>query len=144
MITLTAFSDFIWRCHWSGPRRIPMWRYCLLLVKKLRRTCVCGMNGTEVRGRDRANSLKNGAVDLQHGSGMEGSLHSCRKGHSSQIRVLLFEGPHIYLLYIAQHYLKGTVAPVWVWLQVIWLERAKTGEELLSILKIFHIFFDFL
>jgi hypothetical protein len=25
--------------------------------------------------------------------------------------------------------LKGTVAPVWVWLKVVWLERAKTGEE---------------
>ncbi len=38
---------------------------------------------------------------------------------------------------------KGTVAPVWVWLQVIWLERAKIGEEPLSVFKIFHSFFDF-
>jgi hypothetical protein len=38
---------------------------------------------------------------------------------------------------------KGTVAPVWVWLQVVWLKRAKIGEEPLSVQKIFHSFFDF-
>jgi hypothetical protein len=35
-------------------------------------------------------------------------------------------------------FIKGTVAPVWVWLKVVWLERAKMGKELLSILKMFH------
>jgi hypothetical protein len=39
--------------------------------------------------------------------------------------------------------LKGTVAPVWVWLQGVWLERAKIVEEPLSVLKIFQSFFDF-
>ncbi len=38
---------------------------------------------------------------------------------------------------------KGTVAPVWVWLQVVWLERGKIGEDPLSDFKIFHSFFDF-
>ncbi len=47
------------------------------------------------------------------------------------------------LFYLAQTYtetrsfnypFKGTVALVWVWLQVVWLERAKIGEELLSFL----------
>jgi hypothetical protein len=39
--------------------------------------------------------------------------------------------------------LKGTVAPVGVWLQVVWLERAKIGEEPLSVFKVFQSFFDF-
>ncbi len=38
--------------------------------------------------------------------------------------------------------IKGTVAPVWVWLKVVWLERAKIGKEPLSILKIFHSYFN--
>jgi hypothetical protein len=38
--------------------------------------------------------------------------------------------------------LKGTVAPVLVWLQVVWLERAKIGKEPLSVFKIFHSFFN--
>jgi hypothetical protein len=38
---------------------------------------------------------------------------------------------------------KGTVAPVWVWLKVVWLESAKTGEEPLSVFKIFHSSCDF-
>jgi hypothetical protein len=33
--------------------------------------------------------------------------------------------------------LKGTVAPIWVWVKVVWLERAKIGEGPLSVLKIF-------
>jgi hypothetical protein len=32
--------------------------------------------------------------------------------------------------------LKETVAPVCVWLKVVWLERAKIGEELLSVFNI--------
>jgi hypothetical protein len=39
--------------------------------------------------------------------------------------------------------IKGTVAPVWVWLKVVWLEREKIGKEPLSILKIVHSSFDF-
>jgi hypothetical protein len=38
---------------------------------------------------------------------------------------------------------KWTVAPVWVWLKVVWLETAKIGEELLSIFNIFKSLFDF-
>jgi hypothetical protein len=31
---------------------------------------------------------------------------------------------------------KGTVAPLWVWQQLVWLERTKIGKEPLSILNI--------
>ncbi len=44
------------------------------------------------------------------------------------------------LMYCA---LKGTVASVWVWLKVVWLERAKIGKEPLSIFKNFQSSFDF-
>jgi hypothetical protein len=47
-----------------------------------------------------------------------------------------------FLLY-AFGFFKGTVTPVRVWLKVVWLERAKMGEESLSVFKIFHSFFDF-
>ncbi len=40
-----------------------------------------------------------------------------------------------HVLYI--RILKGTVAPVSVWLKVVWLERAKIGKELLRFKNIF-------
>jgi hypothetical protein len=45
--------------------------------------------------------------------------------------------------YAPEILLKGTVAPTRVLLKVIWLERAKLGEEPLSVFKIFHSSFDF-
>jgi hypothetical protein len=39
--------------------------------------------------------------------------------------------------------IKGAVAPVWVWLKVVWFERTKIGEDPLSVFKIFHSSFDF-
>ncbi len=51
--------------------------------------------------------------------------------------------PELILYFLTILVIKGTVAPVWVWQQVIWSERAKIGEEPLSVLIIFHSFFDF-
>jgi hypothetical protein len=36
----------------------------------------------DIKGR--ANGLKNGAVDLQHETGVEGSLHPCTRGHHTK------------------------------------------------------------
>jgi hypothetical protein len=53
-----------------------------------------------LRGGVRANGLENGAVDLQHGIGVEESLHPCSKGHYPKERFFTFEDPHIYFLSI--------------------------------------------
>jgi hypothetical protein len=36
----------------------------------------------------------------------------------------------------------GTVAPVWVWLKVVWLDREKLEEEPQMVLKFFCCIFD--
>jgi hypothetical protein len=53
-----------------------------------------------VRGGVRTNGLKNGAVDLQHGTGVEESLHPCSEGHYFKESFFTFEDPHIDLLSI--------------------------------------------
>jgi hypothetical protein len=40
-------------------------------------------------------------------------------------------------------FLKGTVASVWVWLKVVWMETAKIGEDSLRVFKNFPLLLRF-
>jgi hypothetical protein len=44
---------------------------------------MCGINGRvkDSKGRGEANTMQDGAVDLQHGTGVDGNLHPCIQGH---------------------------------------------------------------
>ncbi len=58
--------------------------FCLVFVLHMCMELVgCDQGGRckDCQGRDGANIMKDGTVDLQHGTEVEGDLHPCIKGH---------------------------------------------------------------
>jgi hypothetical protein len=54
------------------------------------------------------------------------------------LHLYFFANTVLQVLLTIHSQLKGTVAPVWVWLYVAWSERAKIGEEPQKVFKVFH------
>jgi hypothetical protein len=48
--------------------------------------------------RNEANIMQDGSVDLQHGTGVDGNLHPCLRGHHPN------KDLHVKLLYLVQFY----------------------------------------
>jgi hypothetical protein len=69
---------------------------------KLPRICVHVISKGEIKGSgggDGINGFKNGAVDIQHRTEVEGSMHPCTKGHHSKKGFLQLAHTHIITIY---------------------------------------------
>jgi hypothetical protein len=72
-----------------------MYRCHLLQVQIVLHVWVCGLEGVGL-GKEQGEWLvRNGAVDSQHGTGVEESLHPCTEGHHPKLWILHLKTLHL-------------------------------------------------